>query len=1184
VTNPRPELVAEQVPEPRLALARRPWLLAAAGMVLLQVSHPIFWRHALPVWWFPPVGIGLVLVAWLGPRAVLLLFASVLLVSLQGQLTHTPTVWGTGWTALRGGFLEAVLLSAEVLAAWGCYRYLGRGSRRLGDPRSATLFLILVPSLTVGAFALPLGVAAWRLNPEPSPLLRWVGLYWLSHALGILVLAPPLLANLTPWLVRHRFALPDDPAQAADVEEPRRMSWQDTAEIAVLALFLAFLSLIQAFLTAHRDIAGWQLWGLPMLVIVWASLRHGLRGGTIVASSAVGTPLLFGLLTQTPGENPFREFELLSPILPILQANLLAECSTALLAASAANWIRLSEARYRQVVTRIPVVLYSVRVTERPPGGRLPRAEVTFVSPAARALFGAEPADLLGDHAGWLRLVLADDREILLAALAQLTHGGGTVTCEYRLAPPVRPATPPRLTDIIPTPIDGIREIDLVPKARERWVRDTLAPQYGPAGELEGWDGVLSDITEQRALADDLRRTTSMFHALVANLPAGVFFVQGEAGLPILVNARARHLLGRREDPAAGLVRLVEAYQLCRPDDTPYPTDELPVTAALHRGATGMRDDIVVHRPDGRRLPLITWAAPIDLGGAGRHDAAVWVFEDLSTLRQAEAARRESEARLRTTIETMAEGLIVLDESGVIVECNPAACAILGRDADVLRGQPFLDPGWHCVTEDGAALSPDRHPATRSLRDGAPVHNVLVGVPAVVDGGGWRADGGNNDASPHVTRWLLVNAMPLAVPRPQQKSARVVVTFADVTDHRRALEVVRASEERYRELVETLPIMLVQFDTEGHVLYMNPAARTATGYGPEELRGRDGWETIAHPDDLPRAREAVARALGGGTERLELRYRAKDSAEKVGYVLVEPRHQDGRVAGVTALVVDMTRERQLEADLQRAQRLELIGRLASGIAHDFNNLLTVVLTLAELARTNLPEDSPARDDLRRITYAGEQAANLAHQLLAFSKQRRVAPQRIDVNRVAKRTLELLRATLPRAIHIEPSLAGVDLPVQADEMQLQQVLMNLCLNARDAMPNGGRLEVRTEVVDGGPWKVDGGSAPSPPTTHDPPPTSQWVRLSVQDNGEGIPPELQGRIFDAFFSTKERGTGLGLAMVRQIIEGFGGRVEVSSRPGEGARFDVWLPREVDGQAAHDGSSGTGLRSGEVGSTPT
>ena len=126
-----------------------------------------------------------------------------------------------------------------------------------------------------------------------------------------------------------------------------------------------------------------------------------------------------------------------------------------------------------------------------------------FVSPAARDLFGAEPADLLGDYASWLSHVLDDDREVLLAALAQLDLGGGTVTCEYRLGPPGRPATPPRLKAVTPTPADGIREMAMAPKVKQRWVRDTLAPQYGAAGELEGWDGVLSDITEQRDLADD---------------------------------------------------------------------------------------------------------------------------------------------------------------------------------------------------------------------------------------------------------------------------------------------------------------------------------------------------------------------------------------------------------------------------------------------------------------------------------------------------------------------------------------------------------------------------------------------------------------------------------------------------------------------------------------------------------
>ncbi len=922
MSEPRPQFVPDEPPELGLSLAERlrtpqgqRWLVAAVGLLLLHLGNPLVWRHPLPIWWFPPVGVGLVLVAWLGPRAVLLVFADTLLVALQARLVGTPTIWGDGWLGVLGPLGEAVLFSVEILTAWGCYYHLGRGSRRLGDPRSATLFLLVVPTLTAGVFAVPLALAAWRLEPLHSQPLRWLGLYWLSHALGILAVAPPLLATLTPWLARHGVALAESPAQAADSEEPRRMSWADVAEVGVVAPLLALLSLLQAYLNAHQNIAGWQLWGLPMLVIVWASLRHGLRGGTVVASSAVGAPLLVGLLLGGGDENPFREFERLIPIQPILQANLLAECSTALLAAAAANWVRLSEARYRQVVTRIPVVLYSARVTERSYDRRAPRAEMIFVSPAARDLVGAEPDALLGNYERWLAHVHADDREVLLAALAQLARGDGTVTCEYRLAPEGEAGRLPRGKGPRPvsaalTPAEGTPIVLAAPpRERQRWVRDTLAPQYGPEGELEGWDGVVSDITEQRDLADDLRRTTSMFHALVANLPAGVFFVQGEAGLPILVNVRARQLLGQREDPAAGLSRLAQVYRLHRPDGTPYPTEELPVVAALRRGLTGMRDDIVVHRPDGRRIPLITWAAPIDLAGRGQHDAAVWVFEDLSSLRQAEEGRRESEAAL-----------------------------------------------------------------------------------------------------------------------------------------------------------------------------------------------------------------------------------------------------------------------------QRAQRLDLIGRLASGIAHDFNNLLTVILTLAELVRGGLPDDHPAQDDLRRITYAGDQAANLAHQLLAFSKQRRAALRRIDVNRVASRTLELLRATLPKAIHIESALADADLFVQADEMQLQQVLMNLCLNARDAMPHGGRLEVRTEVVDGEE------EPSSPSTVHRPPSTTKWVRLSVRDDGDGIAEELQGRIFDAFFSTKERGTGLGLAMVRQLVEGFGGHVEVISRPGEGARFDVWLPHDADGPAQGPGSSGTGLRSGDVGSMPT
>jgi two-component system cell cycle sensor histidine kinase/response regulator CckA len=259
----------------------------------------------------------------------------------------------------------------------------------------------------------------------------------------------------------------------------------------------------------------------------------------------------------------------------------------------------------------------------------------------------------------------------------------------------------------------------------------------------------------------------------------------------------------------------------------------------------------------------------------------------------------------------------------------------------------------------------------------------------------------------------------------------------------------------------------------------------------------------------------------------------------VSYAISQPVWANGHTTGVTTLMLDVTRERHLEQELERSRRLELIGRLASGVAHDFNNLLTVVLGVSQLAGSALPADHPVHDDLRRITAAGEQASSLANQLLAFARRKKVAHRRVDVNAVTTRTLNLLRGIVRHDIEVNADLAADELVIEADETQLQQVLMNLCLNARDAMPNGGRLNVTTAAHrdDRAEW---------------------WVRLTVQDEGEGMTEHVKRSLFDAFFTTKTEGTGLGLAVVQQTVEEFGGRIEVSSEPGRGSRFDVWLPR--------------------------
>ena len=313
------------------------------------------------------------------------------------------------------------------------------------------------------------------------------------------------------------------------------------------------------------------------------------------------------------------------------------------------------------------------------------------------------------------------DREILLAAVSQLARQQQPVSCEYRLVVPESPSDADiqnSKSSAFPSP--GI--------ALERWVRDTLAPQFDSTGQLIGWEGVVVDVSQQRALADDLRRTTTMFHTLVANLPAGVVFVQGKSGRPVLVNTRARQLLGRREEVSAGVDHFPEVFRLQKPDGTPYPVDDLPVVQSLRMGRSASCDDVVVVRADGRRVPLITWAAPVELGGHNRDSAAVWVIEDLTALHQAEAARRDTEGRLRTVVETMGEGLVVVDRRGLVIDCNPTACALLGETPERLRGRPLDEIPWTCLAEDGSPLPADKRPWHAVLKNGRPVRNLLLGL------------------------------------------------------------------------------------------------------------------------------------------------------------------------------------------------------------------------------------------------------------------------------------------------------------------------------------------------------------------------------------------------------------------------------------------------------------------------
>ncbi len=385
---------------------------------------------------------------------------------------------------------------------------------------------------------------------------------------------------------------------------------------------------------------------------------------------------------------------------------------------------------------------------------------------------------------------------------------------------------------------------------------------------------------------------------------------------------------------------------------------------------------------------------------------------------------------------------------------------------------------------------------------------------------------------------------------------------------RRANESLRAEiSQRQRtqaELLEWKNRYEAAVQASGHVLYdWNPAANTVTyggnvekilGYTGAELRGgMPLWISLIHPDD----RAAFQRALERSCHTLEpfhfeYRVRKKDGSylfvKDDGYFFL---HQAGGAACLVGFVVDITQQRALEEQLRQAQKMEAIGRLAGGVAHDFNNLLTVINGYSTLLSGRLARTDPLHEPIEEIRKAGERAAGLVRQLLAFSRKQILQPIILDLNAVMADMERMLARLIGTNIELvtrpDPALG----PVKADIGQIEQVILNLAVNARDAMPQGGRLTLETRNVE---LRVGDPAASSEV------PPGPYALLAVTDTGCGMDADVRAHLFEPFFTTKElgQGTGLGLASVYGIVKQSGGHIEVDSVPGGGTTFRIYLPR--------------------------
>jgi two-component system, cell cycle sensor histidine kinase and response regulator CckA len=398
-------------------------------------------------------------------------------------------------------------------------------------------------------------------------------------------------------------------------------------------------------------------------------------------------------------------------------------------------------------------------------------------------------------------------------------------------------------------------------------------------------------------------------------------------------------------------------------------------------------------------------------------------------------------------------------------------------------------------------------------------------------------------------RWLETSGELVAyLGRPH-----VLAISRDITDRKVAEAVWRAAEERLRLTFEAAKIGTGEMDLQTQTINLSEPMQRVVGLPPgtSTLSFEDWTGRVIHPEDKDSVQRAVERGLAG-EPHIALDYRIvwRDGtirwATSRATVLYDGEGKPTRILGA---IMDITDRKRLEEELRQAQKMEAVGHLAGGVAHDFNNLLTIISGSTEILLGRLPAGDPLRDLVSEIRQASNRAADLTQQLLAFSRRTVLAPKVLDLNEAVRDSEKLLRRLIAEDVEIRTVLAPELDPVKVDPVQLGQVIMNLAVNARDAMPTGGTLTIESISGDSA-----GASSAKFDATH-----GRYVVLRISDTGIGMTPEVRARLFEPFFTTKDRGkgTGLGLAMVYGIVKQSGGFISVDSEPGRGTTFHICLP---------------------------
>ena len=782
---------------------------------------------------------------------------------------------------------------------------------------------------------------------------------------------------------------------------------------------------------------------------------------------------------------------------------------------SAASALRESEERFRLMAAAAPVMLWMSD----------PNRLCTYFNRGWLEFTGRTLEEELGD--GWTERVHPDDLQRCLEIYNSAFDDRSDFRMEYRLQR-----------------FDG----------EYRWVLDTGVPRFMADRRFAGYIGSCIDITERKQAEDQIRNLNDDLERRVNERTAQMRAAIEELECEIAKRRLTEQALSESDDrfkafmdntPAIAFVKHADGryvyanrlFERLRTEDWQGRTDfqmwpeEIARKLSEHdrsvleTGQTIEREE-TIPSPKGAALHWWTYKFPLTDSAGRRYIAGVAV--DITARRRAEEVLSASQARLTGILDIAEDGIISMDQNHRINLFNQGAEKIFGYAASEVLGQPLnlLLPrrfqGAHRQHVQGFAQSPD---TARTMGERLEVF-------------GCRKDGTEFPAEVSISKLVLGNEVFFTS------------IVRDVTERKRVEEILTTSEESYRDLVENARDIIYTHDLTGRFTSLNRAGEQLTGYTRQEALTMNFADAVA-PEYLELAREMLARKIAGEPATVyELDIVTKDSRRLALEINSRPICRDGKAVGMQGVARDITERRLLEEQLRQSQKMESVGRLAGGIAHDFNNLLTVITGYSELLLKRFTEDEDLADKLEEIRKASKRASALTYQLLAFSRKQVLQPKVVDINAIVTEVGKMLQRLIGEDIELVMVLHPGIGRIKADPGQISQIIMNLTVNARDAMPQGGKLSIETTNVDLDQEYVRHHLGAKP---------GSYVMLALLDTGTGMDAATQQKIFEPFFTTKGTGsgTGLGLATVYGIVKQSGGYITVESEIGLGSTFKIYLP---------------------------